>query len=69
MCLQQSGPDAGFSAAYGGTGNTGGSRKGGKDLMLERLMKVSAVVWILACLLLALVTAHSGGGGTAAPLG
>ena len=57
ICLQTASPDAGFSAAMGGGGG-GASRKGGSDLMLERLMKISAVVWILACLALAIVEAH-----------
>ena len=69
MCLQQSGPDAGFSAAMGGS-SWSSSRNSGTDLLLERAMKVSGVVWILACLALAVVTAHTGGGGAAGgPLG
>ena len=61
ICLQTASPDAGFSAAMGGGGG-GASRKGGSDLMLERLLKVSAVVWIVACLALAFFEAHAGVG-------
>ena len=57
ICLQTASPDAGFSAAMGGGGG-GGSRKGGQDLLLERILKVSAVVWIAAALALAIAEAH-----------
>ena len=57
ICLQTASPDAGFSAAMGGGGG-GGSRKGGQDLLLERVLKVSAVVWIFACLALAIAESH-----------
>ncbi len=39
-----------FSAAMGG-GDSGRFRKGSKEEMLERLTKVSAIVWIAACAL------------------
>jgi len=58
ICLQTASPDAGFSAAMGGGGGGGGSRKGGQDLLLERILKVSAVVWIAAALALAIAEAH-----------
>jgi preprotein translocase subunit SecG len=57
ICLQTASPDAGFSAAMGGGGG-GGSRKGGHDLLLERVLKISAVVWIMASLALAIAEAH-----------
>ena len=60
ICLETASPDAGFTAAMGGGSGGGASRKGGTDLMLERLLKVSAVVWIVAALALAFVEAHSG---------
>ena len=60
ICLQTASHDAGFSAAMGGGSGGGAARKGGTDLMLERLLKVSAVTWILACLALAIVQAHTG---------
>lgn len=43
-----------FSAAMGG-GDSGRFRKGSKEEMLDRLTKVSAVVWIVACALNAMV--------------
>jgi protein translocase SecG subunit len=61
ICLQTASPDAGFSAAMGGGSDSGASRKGGTDLMLERVLKVSAVVWVAACLILAVLEAHLGG--------
>lgn len=57
ICLQTASPDAGFSAAMGGGGG-GGSRKGGHDLLLERVLKFSAWIWILASLALAVADAH-----------
>jgi protein translocase SecG subunit len=43
-----------FSAAMGG-GDGGRFRKGSKEEMLDRLTKISAVVWISACALNALI--------------
>lgn len=60
ICLQTASPDAGFSAALGGGGDSG-TRKGGTDLLLERVLKISAVVWVAACLILAVLEAHLGG--------
>jgi len=60
ICLQTASPDAGFSAALGGGGDSA-SRKGGSDLMLERVLKVSAVVWLMSCLILAVLEARLGG--------
>ena len=57
ICMQTASPDAGFSAAMGGGGG-GGSHKGGQDLLLERVLKVSAVVWVMASLALAIAEAH-----------
>lgn len=57
ICMQTASPDAGFSAAMGGGGG-GGSRKGGHDMLLERALKVSAVVWIAASLAMAIAEAH-----------
>ena len=62
IVLQTATPDAGFSAAMGGGGGGDSSRKGGTDLLLERILKISAVVWLLACLILAMIEAHMGGG-------
>ncbi len=62
ICLQQASPDAGFSAALGG-GGSGASRKGGSDLLLEKVLKASSVVWIASCLLLAVLSAHPLWGG------
>ena len=59
ICLQTASPDAGFSAAMGGQSDSG-SRKGGSDLLLERALKISAVVWVFACLFLAVLEAHAG---------
>jgi protein translocase SecG subunit len=62
ILMQTTTADAGFSAAMGGGGGDSASRKGGTDLLLERILKASAVVWVLACLALAVLEAHSGGG-------
>jgi protein translocase SecG subunit len=43
-----------FSAAMGG-GDSGRFRKGSKEEMLDRLTKLSAIVWIAACALNAMV--------------
>ena len=58
MCLKTASPDAGFGAALGGGGDAGSHRKGGTDELLEKLLKVSAVVWLTACFLIALLSAH-----------
>ena len=63
ICLQTASPDAGFSAALGGGGRDAGSRKSGTDLLLEKVLKTSAVVWIVACLIIALLGAHPTIGG------
>jgi preprotein translocase subunit SecG len=55
--MQTASPDSGFSAAMGGGGG-GGTRKGGHDLLLERALKVSAVVWVAAALAMAIAEAH-----------
>ncbi|HEY3396599.1 MAG TPA: preprotein translocase subunit SecG [Armatimonadota bacterium] len=57
MCLQTGNPDAGFSAAMGGGGDSS-SHKGGADELLSRILKISAVVWILSCLFIAIMEAH-----------
>ena len=62
ICLQSASPDAGFSAAMGGGGGDSSSRKGAQDLLLERVLKVSAVVWVFCCLILAVLTAQPGAG-------
>jgi protein translocase SecG subunit len=59
ICLKTATADAGFSAAMGGS--SGGShRKGGSDELLEKIMKVAAVLWIVACSIIALLAAHQG---------
>jgi protein translocase SecG subunit len=62
IVMQTSTADAGFSAAMGGGSGSSAARKGGTDLMLERVLKVAAVVWIVACLALAIYKAHTGTG-------
>jgi preprotein translocase subunit SecG len=59
ICAQTASPDAGFSAAMGGSSG-GAAHKGGEDLLLERILKASAVVWILAAVALAVLEAHTG---------
>jgi protein translocase SecG subunit len=61
ICMQNASPDAGFSAAMGGGGGDSSSRKSGHDLMLERVLKFSAVIWVVSCLLLAVLESHRGG--------
>ena len=39
-----------FSAAMGGS-DTGHFKKGSREEMLDKLTKVSAIIWILACVL------------------
>ena len=63
ICLQTASPDAGFSAAMGGGGGDASSRKGGTDMLLERILKISAVVWIFACLIMGVMEAHPTLGG------
>jgi protein translocase SecG subunit len=62
IVMQTSTADAGFSAAMGGSSGSSSAHKGPQDLLLERVIKVAAVVWIVACLALAVLGAHSGGG-------
>lgn len=44
-----------FSAAMGGAGDSGRFRKGSREEMLDRVTKYSAIVWISACVLYAIV--------------
>lgn len=60
ICLQTASPDAGFSAAMGGGDSKAAYRKGGQDELLERILKVSAVVWLVCCLVIAWLVAHPG---------
>lgn len=60
ICLQTASPDAGFSAAMGGGDSRAAHRKGGQDELLERILKVSAVVWVVCCLIIAWLEAHPG---------
>ena len=61
ICLETASPDAGFSAAMGSGGGDSGSRKSGHDLVLERVLKFSAVIWVFSCLILAVLESHRGG--------
>ncbi len=61
ICLQTASPDAGFSAAMGGGGGgDSSSRKSGQDLVLERVLKASAVIWVISCLILAILRPGAG---------
>ena len=44
----------GFSAALGGA-DTSRSREGSREAWLEKIAKVGAVVWVLACLAVAIL--------------
>lgn len=44
-----------FSAAMGGAGDSGRFRKGSREEMIDRLTKYSAIVWIVACAINAVI--------------
>lgn len=44
-----------FSAAMGGSGDSGRYRKGSREEMIDRLTKFAAIIWISSCVANAVV--------------
>ena len=54
VMLQTSKAD-GFSAAMGGGADASRFKEGSREAWLEKIAKVGAVVWVLACLVVAIL--------------
>ena len=53
--MMQDSKNAGFSAAMGGS-DTAQFSKGSREEFYDKITKVSAVVWILSCVVVAIMT-------------
>jgi len=53
--MMQDSKNAGFSAAMGGS-DTAQFSKGSREELYDKITKVSAVVWILSCVVVAIMT-------------
>jgi protein translocase SecG subunit len=51
--MMQDSKNAGFSAAMGGS-DTAQFTKGSREELFDKITKVSAVIWIISCVLVAL---------------
>jgi protein translocase SecG subunit len=54
VCLQKTKAD-GFSAAMGGGSDTTRHTPGSKEAWLDMVAKYAAIVWVLACLIVAIM--------------